>query len=326
MGFSELRSSPLIFFLINAAFILNAASAAPADLLSFGHYHATCPSLEGIIQNRLTAWFLKDPTLAPALIRLHFHDCAVRGCDASILLNLAGSERRAAASETLRGFEVMDDIKAAVEKHCPKTVSCADILTAAARDATVHVGGPFWEVPFGRKDGKVSIGKEADTVPNGRENITALISYFNARGLNLLDLVVLSGSHTIGRSTCHSIKHRLYNFNGTRRPDPSLDFKYLYLLRKKCKSDYVYTDLDVTTPKTFDTVYYANLMKNKGLLSTDQLLYSDPRTASFVPLLATSPQLFDSQFAASMIKLGNVNVKTGKMDGEIRRNCNFLNR
>lgn len=98
------------------------------------------------------------------------------------------------ASKTLRGFQVIDEIKAEVEKKCPKTVSCADILTAAARDATIEVGGPFWEVPFGRKDGRVSLSKEADTVPMGRENVTSLIEFFQARGLNILDLVVLSGN------------------------------------------------------------------------------------------------------------------------------------
>lgn len=63
----------------------------------------------------------------------------MQGCDGSILLNHWGSERRARVSETVRGFEVIDDIKAEVEKKCPKAVSCADILTAAARDATVKV-------------------------------------------------------------------------------------------------------------------------------------------------------------------------------------------
>ena len=56
-----------------------------------------------------------------------------------MLLNHQGSERWAKASQTLRGFQVIDDIKAELEKKCPKTVSCADILTAAARDATVKV-------------------------------------------------------------------------------------------------------------------------------------------------------------------------------------------
>lgn len=61
------------------------------------------------------------------------------GCDASVLLDYLGRERRAKASETLRGFVVIDAIKAEVEKEGPRTVSCADILTTAARDATLNV-------------------------------------------------------------------------------------------------------------------------------------------------------------------------------------------
>jgi len=117
----------------------------------------------------------------------------MQGCDGSILLKHDGSERTAEASKTLRGFEVVDDIKAELEKQCPKTVSCADILTAAARDATVEVGGPYWAVPYGRKDGKVSIAEEAALVPMGHENITSMIEFFQSRGMTVLDLVVLSG-------------------------------------------------------------------------------------------------------------------------------------
>ncbi|KAJ1399978.1 Plant peroxidase, partial [Sesbania bispinosa] len=162
------------------------------DLLSFGYYHKTCPQFESILNRKVHEWIKKDYTLAASLLRLHFHDCSVRGCDASILLNHDGSERTAQASKTLRGFEVINDIKAELEKHCPKTVSCADILTAATRDATVELGGPYWAVPYGRKDGLVSIAKEAEMVPMGHENITSLVEFFQSKGLNVLDLVVLS--------------------------------------------------------------------------------------------------------------------------------------
>ena len=249
----------------------------------------------------------------------------MQGCDASILLNHAGSERRAEASKTLRGFQVIEEIKAEVEKRCPGRVSCADILTAAARDATVLIGGPFWEVPFGRKDGKVSIAREANRVPQGHENVTDLIQFFQARGLNILDLVILSGSHTIGRSTCHSIQHRLSNFNGTYKPNPSLNATYLRVLKGKCGRRYNYVDLDGTTPRKFDTEYYKNLGKKMGLLSTDQGLYRDSRTSPIVEALATQPELFTNQFAVSMVKLGNVQVLTGEKDGEIRGNCNLVN-
>lgn len=110
------------------------------------------------------------------------------------MLEHEGSEKSGKASKTLRGFEVMEDIKRELEKECPKTVSCADILTVAARDATVAVGGPYWMVPYGRKDGTVSTAKEADElVPTGHETVTDLLELFQSKGLNVLDLVVLSG-------------------------------------------------------------------------------------------------------------------------------------
>ena len=64
----------------------------PEALLSIGHYHTTCPDVEGIISQKVAAWVKKDPTLAPAIIRLHFHDCAVMVINhmtQSLSLNLA---------------------------------------------------------------------------------------------------------------------------------------------------------------------------------------------------------------------------------------------
>ncbi|KAK7359564.1 hypothetical protein VNO77_01525 [Canavalia gladiata] len=295
------------------------------NLLSFAYYHKSCPQFESILNSKVNEWIKKDYTLAASLLRLHFHDCSVRGCDASILLNHDGSERTAQASKTLRGFEVIDDIKAELEKHCPKTVSCADILSGATRDATVELGGPYWSVPYGRKDGLISIAKEAEMVPMGHENITSLVEFLQSKGLNVLDLVVLSGAHTIGRASCGSIQYRLYNYQGTGKPDPSIDPKYLNFLQRKCRWASEYVDLDATTPRAFDPVYYVNLKKKMGLLSTDQLLYSDPRTSPIVSALASAPYIFKHQFAVSMTKVGNIEVLTDQDEGEIRTNCNFVN-
>ncbi|EYU27601.1 hypothetical protein ABFS82_13G142000 [Erythranthe guttata] len=303
-----------------------AAQRLPASAyLSTTYYLKSCPSFETIIHQKVNAWVKRDYTLAPAIIRLHFHDCAVRGCDASILLNRPNSERTAEASKTLRGFSLIDDIKAEVEKKCPKTVSCADILTAAARDATVLAGGPFWEVPFGRKDGKISVAKEANSVPQGYENVTSLLNFFDKMGLTFVDLVVLSGCHTVGRSTCAAVKERLYNFRGTGKADPSMNAAYVSSLKKQCGLDSNYVNFDATSPRSFDAAYYANLGKKMGLLSTDQLLYSDVRTAGVVGLMGSQAGFFKDQFLVSMVKLGNVNVLTGRNQGEVRLNCNRLN-
>lgn len=223
---------------------------------------------------------------------------------------------------------MIDDIKAEVEKVCPSTVSCADILSGASRDATVLLGGPYWMVPYGRKDSRFSNAKDADIVPKGRESITTLLELFQSRGLNVIDLVLLSGAHTIGRSACASIQHRLY-LNGTDASGVPIDDHYLDFLQRKCKcgsdGSLQYVDLDATTPTSFDSQFYQNLEKNKGLLYTDQILYSDSRTRPIVDTLIRSPSVFRHQFSVSMVNLGNIQVLTGEHEGEIRTNCNFVN-
>ncbi|WMV16451.1 hypothetical protein MTR67_009836 [Solanum verrucosum] len=316
------------FVFLTAALFLVAAVSASAydeDDLPYDYYSKSCPKLEFIVHKKMEEWIKKDYSLAPALMRLHFHDCFVRGCDASILLDYEGSEKNANASKTLRGFEVIDDIKRELEKECPKTVSCSDILTVAARDATLAVGGPYWMVPYGRKDGTVSNAKEADQlVPMGHEVVTDLLELFQSKGLNVLDLVVLSGAHTIGRTTCESLQYRLYNYNGTKKSDTRLDHLYLNYLERKCRWASEYVDLDAVTPKKFDVQYYKNLQKGMGLLLTDQLLYKDSRTAPIVTALATQPDEFGSLFSASMVKMGNIQDYLST-DGEVRLNCARVN-
>ncbi|CAN6890376.1 unnamed protein product [Brassica oleracea] len=95
---------------------------------------------------------------------MHFHDCFVRGCDGSVLLKSPNrdAERDAPPNLTLRGYEVVDAAKSALERKCPGVVSCADVLALVAVDAVAVIRGPWWPVPLGRRDGRVSRLSEAN--------------------------------------------------------------------------------------------------------------------------------------------------------------------
>lgn len=92
MRLMAMPSCSALFFLLHLHFVISAYGIQPvititsksrapppaAALLSHNFYQRTCPDAEGIIHRKVLAWIQKDFTLAPALIRLHFHDCAVR--------------------------------------------------------------------------------------------------------------------------------------------------------------------------------------------------------------------------------------------------------
>ncbi|CAN4109868.1 unnamed protein product [Withania somnifera] len=177
--------------------------------------------------------------MAASLLRLHFHDCFAKGCDASLLLDSSGtiiSEKLSNSNkDSARGFEVIDEIKFALEKECPETVSCADILALAARDSTVLAGGPSWEVPLGRRDSReASLSDSNNNIPAPNNTFNTILGKFLLRGLDLIDLVTLSGGHTIGDARCTNFKQRLYDQSGNKLPDKTLDKNYAVQLRTRC--------------------------------------------------------------------------------------------
>ncbi|PNX87703.1 lignin-forming anionic peroxidase-like [Trifolium pratense] len=111
--------------------------------LSSTFYDGTCPNALSTIRTAIRTAVSKERRMAASLIRLHFHDCFVQGCDASILLDDSStieSEKSALPNvNSVRGFEVIDKAKSEVEKVCPGVVSCADIVAIAARDASFAV-------------------------------------------------------------------------------------------------------------------------------------------------------------------------------------------
>lgn len=303
------------------------------DELNYNFYDQSCPRLPMMVKYGVWSAFQNDSRIAASLLRLHFHDCFVNGCDASLLLDdtddFKGEKNAFPNRNSVRGFEVIDAIKEDVERFCPETVSCADILALAARDAVLTAGGPFWYVPLGRRDGITASQKAAnEQLPSPFEPLQNLTDKFLSKGLDLKDLVVLSGGHTIGFAQCFTFKRRLFDFKGSGKPDPTLDSSALRNLRSMCPNkDIANTNLaplDYSSTSKFDNSYYANLVNNTGLLESDQALMANPNTAAVVNSYSSNPFLFSRDFATSMIKLGKVGVLTGT-DGQIRKTCRFVN-
>ncbi|GLU13600.1 hypothetical protein SLE2022_302270 [Rubroshorea leprosula] len=301
--------------------------------LDYKFYDDTCPSLTKIVRSGVWSAIANETRMAASLLRLHFHDCFVNGCDASVLLDdtstTKGEKNALPNRNSARGFEVIDNIKANVEKACPSTVSCADILTLAARDAVFLAGGPFWQVPLGRRDSLTASENAANQqLPSPIEPLENIIGKFTSKGLDIQDVVVLSGGHTIGFAQCFTFKTRLFNFSSTGQPDPALDASFLESLQSICPnqvdSDTNLAPLDSATTYRFDNAYYTNLLNNSGLLQSDQALTGDNRTASMVLNYSKYPYLFNKDFGASMVNMANLGVLTGK-DGEIRKNCRVVN-
>ncbi|XP_011003204.1 PREDICTED: peroxidase 27-like [Populus euphratica] len=319
----------VLFLHLVLAFLL--VELTNARGLQLGFYRRTCPDAELIVHKTLHRYISRDPTLAAPLLRMYFHDCFIRGCDGSVLLSSTKknqAEKDAIPNKTLRGFNVIDAVKSALEKKCPGVVSCSDVLALVARDAVLMIGGPHWDVPTGRRDGRLSIANEAlFNLPSPFANISVLKQQFAATGLSVKDLAVLSGGHTIGIGHCTIISNRLYNFTGKGDTDPSLDRRYAAQLKKKCKpgNSNTVVEMDPGSFKTFDEDYYTIVAKRRGLFRSDAALLDDAETRDYVKFQSrTQGSTFAQDFAESMVKMGYIGVLTGKQ-GEIRKRCAVVN-
>ncbi|CAL1372599.1 unnamed protein product [Linum trigynum] len=316
--------------LFQALFLLGFFATAANAQLKVGYYAKSCPNAEAIVKKVMDQVMDVAPSLSGPLLRMHFHDCFVRGCDGSLLINSTKNntaEKDSPPNFTLRGYGVIDRVKEALEKECPGVVSCADTLAIVARDVTVATKGMYWEVETGRRDGRVSILTDAFTLIPPSANISTLISGFKARGLSVKDLVVLQGSHTIGISHCSSFTNRIYNFTGKGDVDPTLDSEYIPRLRSKCRSPADQTtvvEMDPGSFKTFDDGYFKLVAKRRALFQSDAAMLDNAETKAYVEKSVTAGSTFLKDFGESMVKMGRIGVLTGRA-GEIRKVCYKIN-
>jgi peroxidase len=193
----------------------------------------------------------------------------------------------------------------------------------------LQVGGPYWDVPLGRRDSLgASIQGSNNGIPAPNNTLPTIITKFKRLGLNVVDVVALSGGHTIGLSRCTSFRQRLYNQSGNGLADNTLDVSYAAQLRQGCPrsgGDNNLFPLDVVTSTKFDNYYFKNILAGRGLLSSDEvLLTKSAETAALVKAYADDVHLFFQHFAQSMVNMGNIMPLTGSK-GEIRKNCRRLN-
>ncbi|XP_051117483.1 peroxidase 55 [Andrographis paniculata] len=311
--------------------VLIIVSAGDAQL-SEDFYASTCPNVEDIVRQAIVTKLSETFITIPAVVRLFFHDCMVEGCDASVLIFSPNNDAERDAPDNISlagdGFDAIIRAKQAVEAQCPGVVSCADVLAIAARDVVVLSGGPGYPVEKGRRDGKISLASRVEgRLPEPSFDLVQLNTIFARNNLTQTDMIALSGCHTVGFSHCNRFADRIYSFSPSNPVDPSLDPDYAQQLMQMCPRDVdptIAINMDPSTPQTFDNVYYQNLASGRGLFTSDQILFNDPRSQPTVLDFAQNPGDFNGAFITAMIKLGRVGVKTGK-NGEIRRDCSFFN-
>eukprot|EP01018_Ginkgo_biloba_P007562 Gb_11098 [translate_table: standard] len=324
--------------------------------LSVDYYRQTCPQVENIIRAEMIRKQAANPTTAAGTLRIFFHDCFVEGCDASVLIRSTPNnkaERDAEINLSLPGdgFDAITRAKTAVEAKCPGIVSCADIISITTRDlilltalkaldlcfsdlhefvlARVQIGGPYYPVKKGRKDGRISqASRVAGNLPLPTMTVDRLSALFRSKGLTQADMITLSGAHTVGFAHCKEFMNRIYNYNRTFPIDPTMNFQYAKGLQQACPrvnlDPTIVAFNDVNSPRKFDNGFYRNLPNGLGLLASDQILYTDLRSRGLVQAYATNQAAFFNAFVAAMDKLSTVGVKTGRQ-GDVRKRCDAFN-
>lgn len=146
-------------------------------------------------------------------------------------------------------------------------------------------------------------------------------------------LFSLLGAHSVGRTHCSYVVDRLYNFNGTGKPDPSMGASFVTEMKRLCpqrlqkgQSDpLVYLDPESGSNYKFTQSYYSRIQSHKAVLEVDQQLIFGNDTAQITDEFAAGFEDFRKSFALSMSRMGNINVLTGNQ-GEIRQNCRITNK
>ncbi|XP_006644090.1 peroxidase 2-like [Oryza brachyantha] len=339
-------SVAIVCALVAAAALVIGGEPAAASELKVGYYGKTCKGVENVIKWHVIKALKQNRRTGAALVRLLFHDCFVRGCDGSVLLDKSYEnphpEKEAPVNIGLAAFDLLEEIKAAVEKRCPGVVSCSDILIYAARDAgsILSNGHVHFDVPAGRLDGFVSSADEAQReLPDSTMTVQQLADNFAAKGFDTEQLVILSGAHSIGAGHCSSFTGRL------SEPPQQIVPAYRDLLNYKCSQganpDVVNNvrDEEYATVARFmpgftsrvrkisdflDNTYYHNNLAKIVTFHSDWQLLTNQTSLDKVHEYANNGTLWDEDFSDSLLRLSKLPMPEGSK-GEIRKKCSVSN-
>lgn len=117
------------------------------------------------------------------------------GCDGSIMIEGAGKEMSSGSNLGVKRLDIINSVKADMEKTCPSTVSCADIIALAGADAVAFNGGPDIRIALGRRDADVSSVLQADAeLPPATSNVDRVLNVFSPFGMTLAESVAILGT------------------------------------------------------------------------------------------------------------------------------------
>jgi len=269
----------------------------------------------------------------------------LQGCDASVLLDPTPenphTEKTAPINIGLGAFDLLDEIKSAVEDRCPGTVSCSDILIYAARDASslLSNGHVHFDVLAGRLDGKISRAADAQRdLPDSTFTIEQLIQNFKRKNFTIEEMVILSGAHAVGDGHCSSLRARL------TAPEEQILPAYRSLLAGKCAQGpdplvsnnirdedpaAIAASVPSFLPKLrkfqfLDNSYYHNNLARIVTFNSDWQLLTEKESRGHVHEYADNGTLWDEDFSEALVKLSKLPLPHGSK-GEIRKQCRYVN-
>ncbi|KAL0310719.1 UNVERIFIED_CONTAM: Peroxidase 42 [Sesamum angustifolium] len=129
-------------------------------------------------------------------------------------------------------------------------------------------------------------------LPDHNESMSVVLERFANIGIDTPGVVALLGAHSVGRTHCVKLVHRLYP-----AVDPALNPTHVEHMLHKCPDAIPdpkavqYVRNDRGTPMKLDNNYYRNILDNKGLLIVDHQLATDKRDKAICQENGQEPRL-----------------------------------